>query len=83
MATSSTPYFLWDYALDEADVRAILKGDDEQQRAWLVARSTRGRAVSGYLAEHFIAGIARDFSEASTKASNTRRLGVCPFGLGH
>ena len=38
MSTSSTPYFLWDYALDEADVRAILRGDDEQRKAWLVAR---------------------------------------------
>ena len=38
MASPSTPYFLWDYALNEADVRAILKGDDEQRKAWLVAR---------------------------------------------
>jgi hypothetical protein len=38
MSTPSTPYFLWDYALTEADVRAILRGDDEQRKAWLVAR---------------------------------------------
>jgi hypothetical protein len=38
MDTPSTPYFLWDYSLSEADVRAILLGDDEQSKAWLVAR---------------------------------------------
>jgi len=33
-----TPYFIWDYSLTEDDVRAILRGDDEEQKAWLVAR---------------------------------------------
>ena len=30
--------FIWDYALSEADVRAILQGADQEQKAWLVAR---------------------------------------------
>ena len=38
MTASSIPYSLWDYALTEADVRAILQGDDELQKAWLVSR---------------------------------------------
>lgn len=38
MTTLQTPYFLWDYDLTDADVRAILRGDDEAQKAWLVAR---------------------------------------------
>jgi len=32
------PYFLWDYNLDEADVKKILKEGDEFSRNWLVAR---------------------------------------------
>lgn len=38
MSTLQTPYFIWDYDLTDADVRAILSGDDEEQKAWLVAR---------------------------------------------
>jgi hypothetical protein len=38
MSTSQRPYFLWDYDLSEADVQSILRGNDEQQKAWLVAR---------------------------------------------
>lgn len=32
------PYFLWDYDLSYTDVQAILKGKDEEQKAWLIAR---------------------------------------------
>ena len=38
MSTVQTPYFIWDYDLSETEVRAILRGNDEQQKAWLVAR---------------------------------------------
>jgi hypothetical protein len=38
MSTLQTPYFLWDYNLSDADVRVILRGDDEEQKSWLVAR---------------------------------------------
>ena len=38
MSTLERPYFIWDYDLTDADVRAILYGDDEGQKAWLVAR---------------------------------------------
>jgi uncharacterized protein (DUF433 family) len=38
MSASRTPYFIWDYDLTDADVRAILRGNDEEQKAWLVAR---------------------------------------------
>jgi hypothetical protein len=39
MSATQTPYFIWDYDLTEADVREILRGDDEQQKAWLVPMS--------------------------------------------
>jgi len=32
------PYFLWDYDLTEEQVRAILRGDDEVEKAWLITR---------------------------------------------
>jgi hypothetical protein len=32
------PYFLWDYDLTEEDVRSILRGNDPEKKAWLVAR---------------------------------------------
>ena len=32
------PYFIWDYDLSEADLRSILRGQDEDQKACLVAR---------------------------------------------
>ena len=38
MSALQTPYFIWDYDLTDADIRAILRGDDEEQKAWLVAR---------------------------------------------
>lgn len=38
MSTSNAPYFIWDYDLTDTDVRAILRGDDEAQKTWLVAR---------------------------------------------
>ena len=38
MSARQTPYFIWDYDLTEADIRATLRGDDEEQKAWIVAR---------------------------------------------
>jgi uncharacterized protein (DUF433 family) len=38
MTTTQKPYFLWDYDLTETDLREILRGDDEEQKAWLVTR---------------------------------------------
>jgi hypothetical protein len=38
MSIQQRPYFIWDYNLSEQDVRAILRGKDEGQKAWLVAR---------------------------------------------
>lgn len=38
MSPLKTPYFLWDYELSDSDIRAILRGNDEEQKAWLVAR---------------------------------------------
>lgn len=32
------PYFLWDYDLSEADVCAILRSGESQEKAWLVSR---------------------------------------------
>jgi hypothetical protein len=36
--TSRRPYFIWDYDLTEDDVRAILRGDNEVEKAWLITR---------------------------------------------
>ena len=38
MTASQRPYFLWDYDLTEADVWSILRGKDQEQKAWMVAR---------------------------------------------
>ncbi|MBN1314808.1 MAG: hypothetical protein JXA42_05050 [Anaerolineales bacterium] len=38
MSVLQTPYFIWDYDLTDADVRAILRGDDKEQKVWLAAR---------------------------------------------
>ena len=38
MGTTKRPYFIWDYDLTDADIREILRGDDAEQRAWIVAR---------------------------------------------
>lgn len=31
-------YFLWDYDFNEDKVRAILQGDNETERLWLISR---------------------------------------------
>ncbi len=52
MSAEQTPYFIWDYDLTEADLRGILRGDDEAQKAWLVARlleSARFEDVWNYI----------------------------------
>jgi hypothetical protein len=33
-----TPYFIWDYDLNDTEIREILRGDDEDQKAWVVTR---------------------------------------------
>lgn len=38
MSRPQTPYFIWDYDLTEADIRRILRGDEQEQKAWLVSR---------------------------------------------
>lgn len=38
MSTLRTPYFIWDYDIDESEIRAILRGNDEEQKAWLIER---------------------------------------------
>ncbi len=32
------PYFIWDYDLTEAEVRAILRSEDPYEKAWLITR---------------------------------------------
>lgn len=32
------PYFIWDYDLDEEDVRAILRGDNEFEKVQMMVR---------------------------------------------
>jgi hypothetical protein len=31
-------YFFWDYDLDEEEVWAILRGDDENEKIWIISR---------------------------------------------
>jgi hypothetical protein len=31
-------YFFWDYDITEDDLRAILRGDDEVEKAWAITR---------------------------------------------
>lgn len=38
MIMSDTPYFLWDYEIDVAQVRQILRGGSETEKAWMIAR---------------------------------------------
>jgi hypothetical protein len=35
---SNVPYFIWDYDLTVEDIHAILQGDNETKKAWLIAR---------------------------------------------
>lgn len=35
---ATRPYFLWDYDLNDADVRRILAGDNEMERQWMMGR---------------------------------------------
>ena len=35
---SVRPYFLWDYDLTEADVRAILSGENQTDKVWILSR---------------------------------------------
>ncbi len=35
---SKRPYFLWDYDLTEADVRRILRGQNETEKLWMMGR---------------------------------------------
>ncbi len=37
-STKKRPYFIWDYDLDEKDVRAILKGDNEYEKVQMMVR---------------------------------------------
>jgi uncharacterized protein (DUF433 family) len=38
MNATKTPYFIWDYDLTNADIQEILRGDNEEQKSWLVTR---------------------------------------------
>lgn len=38
MNSTNRPYFLWDYDLTEDEVRQILKGTNETERRWMLAR---------------------------------------------
>lgn len=52
MSVIKKPYFLWDYDLTDDEVRAILRGDDTDQKSWLIARlleSARYEDVWGYI----------------------------------
>lgn len=35
---SGRPYFFWDYDITEEEIRDILRGDNEVERAWVITR---------------------------------------------
>ncbi len=35
---TNTPYFLWDYDIEEQQVQEILKGENESEKIWLISR---------------------------------------------
>lgn len=37
-STSTRPYFFWDYDLTEDEIRQILRGDNEVEKAWVITR---------------------------------------------
>jgi hypothetical protein len=47
MNALQTPYLIWDYDPTEADIRAALRGDDEEQKAWIVARLLESARYEG------------------------------------
>ena len=36
--TAQRPYFFWDYDISEEDIRRILRGDNEVEKAWVITR---------------------------------------------
>lgn len=57
---TTRPYFLWDYALTEKEVRDILQGENETEKIWLISRileSARYEDVWQYLTLQEIQGI--------------------------
>lgn len=49
---NKTPYFLWDYNLDEKEIKRILKKGNQTSRRWLVGRileSARFKDIWHYL----------------------------------
>lgn len=35
---TNSPYFLWDYNLDENQIRTILQADNDTEKKWLIGR---------------------------------------------
>lgn len=38
VAPSGRPYFFWDYDITEEEIRDILRGNNEVERAWVITR---------------------------------------------
>ena len=38
MSNTKVPYFLWDYNLNENDVKQILRGKNDTEKIWLTSR---------------------------------------------
>ena len=73
-ARSQRPYFLWDYDLTEEQVRAILRGDDEMEKAWLITRIleyARWDDIWRYLT---VADIRLNFENLSFRRPQDREL---------
>jgi hypothetical protein len=81
MNALQAPYFLWDYDLTEADVRSILRGNEEEKKAWLVARlleSARYADIWQYIS---LSELQMIFPKLQLKPPGARRLGICTAGL--
>ncbi len=60
-----TPYFLWDYDLTDTQIRAILKGDNDVEKKWLIARILSHARYEDVFKYINIAEIVRFFPQLS------------------
>ena len=59
----STPYFLWDYDINEKKVREILEGKNEKERIWLTSRILSHAKFDDVFKYLSVSQIARDFAK--------------------
>ena len=60
-----TPYFLWDYDLTDTQIHAILKGENEVEKKWLVGRILAHANYEDIFKYLTVSDIVRIFSKLS------------------